>query len=43
MKRAVNIRLEESISILNNYILVTNNIKHFERIKNLKIEKWVGK
>jgi len=32
-----------SISISNNYILVTNNIKHFERIKNLKIEKWIEK
>jgi tRNA(fMet)-specific endonuclease VapC len=30
-----------SISIANNYILVTNNIKEFKRIKGLKLENWV--
>ena len=29
-----------SISIINNEILVTRNLKHFKRIKGLKIEKW---
>ncbi|WP_078128994.1 type II toxin-antitoxin system tRNA(fMet)-specific endonuclease VapC [Leptospira alexanderi] len=27
-------------AIANNYIFVTNNIKEFKRIKNLKIEDW---
>jgi tRNA(fMet)-specific endonuclease VapC len=30
-----------SISLANNYILVTNNIKEFKRIKGLKIENWL--
>ena len=30
-----------SISIANNYILVTNNIKEFKKIKGLKLENWV--
>jgi tRNA(fMet)-specific endonuclease VapC len=30
-----------SISLANNYILVTNNIKEFRRIKGLKIENWL--
>lgn len=30
-----------SISIANNYILVTNNIKEFRRIKGIKLENWV--
>jgi tRNA(fMet)-specific endonuclease VapC len=30
-----------SISLANNYILVTNNIKKFRRIKGLKIENWL--
>jgi tRNA(fMet)-specific endonuclease VapC len=30
-----------SISLANNYILVTNNIKEFSRIKGLKIENWL--
>ena len=30
-----------SISIANNYILVTNNIKEFKRIKGLKLKNWV--
>jgi len=30
-----------SISLANNYILVTNNIKEFRRIKDLKLENWV--
>jgi len=30
-----------SISLSNNFILVTNNIKEFRRIKALKLEKWV--
>jgi tRNA(fMet)-specific endonuclease VapC len=28
------------ICLENNYILVTNNTKHFSRIKNIKIENW---
>lgn len=28
-------------ALVNNYVLVTNNIKHFERIPNLKLENWV--
>jgi len=27
-------------AISNNMILITNNIRHFERIKNIKIEDW---
>ena len=30
-----------SISLANNFILVTNNIKEFRRIKGLKLENWV--
>ena len=30
-----------SISLANNFILVTNNIKEFKRIKGLKTENWV--
>jgi len=30
-----------SISLANNYILVTNNIKEFRRIKGLRIENWL--
>ena len=30
-----------SISLANNSILVTNNIKEFSRIKGLKLENWV--
>lgn len=30
-----------SISLANNYILVSNNIKEFRRIKGLKLENWV--
>lgn len=29
-----------SISLINNEILITRNLKHFSRIKGLKIEKW---
>ncbi len=29
-----------SIAIANNSILVTNNTKHFKRVKNLKVENW---
>jgi tRNA(fMet)-specific endonuclease VapC len=29
-----------SIAIANNLILVTHNVKEFQRIKNLKIENW---
>jgi len=29
-----------TISIENNYILLTSNIKHFQMIKKLKMEKW---
>ena len=28
--------------IQNNYTLITNNTRHFENIKNLKIENWVS-
>lgn len=31
-----------SISLSNNCSLATNNIKHFERIKGLKLEKWIA-
>ncbi len=27
-------------SVSNNMVLVTNNLKHFERIKNIRIEDW---
>jgi len=27
--------------IQKNYILITNNTKHFEKIKNLKIDNWI--
>ncbi len=30
-----------SIAIRNNYILVTNNIKHFKRIDNLELIEWL--
>jgi tRNA(fMet)-specific endonuclease VapC len=30
-----------SISLSNNFILVTNNINEFKRIKALKLENWV--
>jgi tRNA(fMet)-specific endonuclease VapC len=30
-----------SISLAHNYTLVTNNIKEFQRIKNLKLENWI--
>jgi predicted nucleic acid-binding protein len=30
-----------SICISNNYILITNNVKHFGRIENLTIENWI--
>jgi tRNA(fMet)-specific endonuclease VapC len=30
-----------SISLAKNFILVTNNIKEFRRIKGLKLENWV--
>jgi predicted nucleic acid-binding protein len=30
-----------SIALANNLILVTNNTRHFERIKTLKLENWV--
>ncbi|MBA8667423.1 type II toxin-antitoxin system VapC family toxin [Holosporaceae bacterium 'Namur'] len=29
-----------AIAVAGNYTLVTNNVKHFERIKNLKLENW---
>lgn len=29
-----------SISLKNNMTLISNNFKHFERIKNLKLENW---
>jgi len=29
-----------AVALFNNYILVTNNTKEFQRIKNLKIENW---
>jgi predicted nucleic acid-binding protein len=30
-----------SIAIANDMILVTNNTRHFDRIKNLKLENWL--
>lgn len=30
-----------SITIANDFSLVTNNIKHFDRIESLKIERWL--
>jgi tRNA(fMet)-specific endonuclease VapC len=30
-----------SISLANNFILVTNNIKEFSRIKKMKLESWL--
>jgi tRNA(fMet)-specific endonuclease VapC len=30
-------------AITQGYTLVTDNIKHFERIKNLKIENWINR
>ena len=30
-----------SISLANNFVLVTNNIQEFRRIKGLKLENWV--
>ena len=33
--------LIESISLANNFILVTNNTKAFNRIKKLKLENWL--
>ena len=33
--------LIESLAIANNKILVTGNVKHFERIKDLKLENWL--
>jgi predicted nucleic acid-binding protein len=30
-----------SVCISNNFILVTNNVKHFARIENLTIETWI--
>lgn len=31
-----------SIAIYNNMVLITNNTKHFVRIKNLKMENWLN-
>ena len=31
-----------SITIANDFSLVTNNLKHFERIENLRIEHWLS-
>ncbi len=30
-----------SITIANDFSLVTNNLRHFERIENLKMERWL--
>ena len=30
-----------SIAIVNNCILITNNIRHFKRIKTLQVENWI--
>ena len=30
-----------SIAIANDFILITGNIKHFERIKSLNVENWI--
>jgi predicted nucleic acid-binding protein len=32
-----------SCALANNLILVTNNLKHFERIQGLKVENWTQK
>jgi predicted nucleic acid-binding protein len=31
-----------SICLSNNLIMVTNNVKHFERIKGLRLEDWIN-
>jgi len=31
-----------SIAIANKLILITNNIKHFNRVKHLQIDNWAG-
>ena len=31
-----------SITVANGYALVSNNLKHFERIEGLKVEQWLG-
>jgi tRNA(fMet)-specific endonuclease VapC len=30
-----------SISVANNFILVTNNIKEFKRVKGIKLDNWI--
>ena len=30
-----------SIAIANDFSLVTNNLRHFDKIENLKIERWL--
>ncbi len=30
-----------SIAISNNLLLVTNNLRHFERLKNIRLERWI--
>ena len=32
-----------AIAIANHFTLITNNTKEFKRVKNLKVENWVGK
>lgn len=32
-----------SIALVNGCILVTNNVRHFSRIKELEVENWLGK
>jgi tRNA(fMet)-specific endonuclease VapC len=30
-----------AIALTNNLLLITNNTKHFQRIKNLKLASWL--
>jgi len=30
-----------SISLANNFVLVTNNVKEFKRVKGLTLENWL--
>jgi predicted nucleic acid-binding protein len=34
--------LMAATAIVEELVLITNNIKHFERIKGLKIDNWIG-
>jgi predicted nucleic acid-binding protein len=30
-----------SITVANGYALVSNNLKHFDRVEGLKVERWL--